>query len=300
LKKLLFLLLLLSAFSARSQTSVYHPFPDSNAVWCDYWWAHNASDLYYNNCVHYLTGELRQIESYQYNVVLEYCKIRQDRHNGWTFVPYDTLEVSDTLYLRQDTITKKVWYHDFGDNADKILCDFDLSVGDSLNTTLYNWNGEINTVITSIDSINILGQYRKRFNYGEICYWDSTDTSMVEGIGFLHGFRNEPGCFEYNAGLYYFEEDNIVLYSGGMPFYPFYVCDHFTLQIENAAKEKSLSIYPNPFHTTATLQLPYPVSQAELKLYNVLGEEVHSQIIRSQESEIRNKNFAPGIYYLFL
>jgi hypothetical protein len=68
--------------------------------------------------------------------------------------------------------------------------------------------------------------------------------------------------------------------------------------IDEIANQNSFSISPNPFHTTGTLHLNPSFSQAELKIYNVLGGEVKRQKITSQTTVISRDGMADGIYFI--
>jgi len=70
-----------------------------------------------------------------------------------------------------------------------------------------------------------------------------------------------------------------------------------TTGIEYSSSAVSASVFPNPFHYTATLQLKNPVEQAELFIYNPLGELLEKQDILSNRSMIHREGLANGIYF---
>ena len=56
-------------------------------------------------------------------------------------------------------------------------------------------------------------------------------------------------------------------------------------------------IFPNPFHSTATLVLDDNFENADLKFYNVLGKQVKKQKIISQTTTIDREGLTNGIYF---
>lgn len=66
---------------------------------------------------------------------------------------------------------------------------------------------------------------------------------------------------------------------------------------DNLVSNSYLVISPNPFHSIASVQLPEGFTQAELKMYNVLGEEIYNSVISNRKTVISNQGFAPGVYF---
>jgi len=68
---------------------------------------------------------------------------------------------------------------------------------------------------------------------------------------------------------------------------------------ETGYGKKDIRISPNPFHSTATLSImAKDFSQAELKIYNILGEEVKRQMITEKTSVINRDGMSDGIYFI--
>lgn len=64
------------------------------------------------------------------------------------------------------------------------------------------------------------------------------------------------------------------------------------------AENNSVSIYPNPFNTSTTIVLKdaSKINKAEVKMYNVLGEEVLSEMLLKQSNTFETGNLPAGIY----
>jgi hypothetical protein len=67
---------------------------------------------------------------------------------------------------------------------------------------------------------------------------------------------------------------------------------------ELSSSDEIISIYPNPFHSSATLLFKSEaiIQNAELIIYDMLGNEIQKSQIRVHQSEITN--LPPGIYLL--
>jgi hypothetical protein len=63
---------------------------------------------------------------------------------------------------------------------------------------------------------------------------------------------------------------------------------------QNQLQEANVSVYPNPFEEQLNVSLPAGVHIYQARLYNALGELVHT----GNDTELNNLNFIPGIYTL--
>jgi hypothetical protein len=64
------------------------------------------------------------------------------------------------------------------------------------------------------------------------------------------------------------------------------------------SEKNTVSIYPNPFNTSTTLLINdvSKINKAELKMYNVLGEEVLNEMLSKQSNTFETGNLPSGIY----
>ena len=67
----------------------------------------------------------------------------------------------------------------------------------------------------------------------------------------------------------------------------------------NSPPISPLQIFPNPFHSSFTINCPLVTEALEVTIFNSLGQTVYRQII-NQQSEIINPNLAAGVYFLRL
>jgi hypothetical protein len=291
MKKLLLLLIIfkfqLSSFNCSAQTSVYHPFPDSDAVWMGTnWWCDDVG-CYDHDYILFIAGD----------TVIGGNHYRKLLSTGYDCLAWDTTGGSavnkffnrPSGAFREDTALRKVYYVPKDSSNESLLYDFNLSVGDTLPLAYNNWDTTI--TVTSIDSILMGSDYRKRF-------WLSIPSfnlptgygSLIEGMGSTFGFYdrivtpfesgNYLNCFTVNG-------QTIFLDSTGH-------CIH-TLGISEINKNSSLLISPNPAHNK--LNVECKLLNAELRIYDMMGRKVMNAEIGNSKLEI-GIDFPPGIYFV--
>ena len=160
------------ALATQAQTSVYHPFPDSDATWCNSWRGVGGSIGW--NCA---DGQITiQADGQVIINGLAYTRLKKIQISQLLVYPWQQYicdsVVSTSIdttpyYIRQDTALKKVWIYNAVNNVDSIFYDFDLHIGDTLDGRKVYWNegGGNEYRITSIDSVLINGSYRKRYSF---------------------------------------------------------------------------------------------------------------------------------------
>lgn len=68
---------------------------------------------------------------------------------------------------------------------------------------------------------------------------------------------------------------------------------------KTAGIQKSVTIYPNPFRNSATIEIhdSSPMNTSELRIYNLAGVEVFSKIINNHSTTINTSNLPSGMYF---
>lgn len=278
---------MLSLFScslASAQTSVYHPFPDSNAVWgmgsgCifDMTCGTGAYTRDFYNGDTLFAGQEYKVISEQHMIISgssDCCN--PDFGEGM-------------CYLREDTIQRMVYIRPLGMDSDIVLYDFTLGVGDTLKGYFadYDFCGMENETVHSIDSILIGSTFRKRINFGSVDEY--TDFSFIEGIGSTNGLK---ACFygfgEMGISLYCFSVNGELLYVSPdapdtMP------CEE--LPVSNSdyvVFNAELTVTPNP--STGLFHLGQAAQQ--ISVYNVQG----ILLFRTHGTEVDLSAYPPGVY----
>ena len=281
--KLAIVFLLLTSAFAKAQTSIYYPFPDSNAVWNVRISGSECSQCYKRS--YYLSGDT-VINGSNYHKISYFEEIGISLP-PWYSCAYPNGPGNLSQYLgaiRQDTSQRKVFLVIAGDSTDTLLYNFNLSIGDTLPYGYKNSSGQ-SVYIMSIDSILIGTNYRKRFNLG-----NTVSSGIIEGIGSASGLVEDLFIFECGGYLECFRQNDTTLY----PFL-FTQCE-IADALKNISSENN-SISPNPFHSTALLEIISDFNNPELKIFNAFGEQVKRQKIISRLTIINRDKLVDGIYF---
>ena len=291
LKKVLSGIIFWISISAGAQTSVYHPFPDSNAVWnFNYGWIWGCGPPLYNflyesySCV--MNGDTT-ISSQQYHKL--YIPFVESNCSG---APASHA----TGYMgcvRQDTILRKVFFVYPNSTVDSLLYDFTLQVGDTVKGVIECCAATTDTV-QSIDSVLVGNYYRKRWNinFGYNIY-------LIEGIGSTFGLiERSPGNITDGPGytLSCFTQNGFTLYPDTTT-----ICNLITGMINISDENIFLNLSPNP----ATTQLAIGNGQRtikEIEIYDVLGRKrlTLNSSLKGNEltASIDVSGFSAAIYFV--
>lgn len=296
MKKLLLLSLTLMLFFSNlqtiGQTNVYHPFPDSNAVWGMSAGCHEVNCGDYSYIKYYYDGDT-VIEGIDYKkVVNEFLPLTS---GNCCLVPGGL----GAGYLRQDKVAKKVYWRDQWMNTDTLWYDFSLNVGDTLNSFLNDpWNPK---TVLSIDSVLVGESYRKRFNIDTSIFRNEYTYSYIEGIGGTDGFSgyHENNAWEFGSSLTCFSENGNIVYTpqNNPDTIP---CGELPVAVQELYWQTGdlISIYPNPSSGQITLNCKKPSLPLKITIFDMLGKK-HLDIETDKEfTGIDISELSPGIYFL--
>jgi len=277
---------ILFAVTAKSQTNVYHPFPDSAAVWnfnlVTMCWPNGWAFDYYSVQI---SGDT-VIQGQVYHKL----SIPFVQHNATDLC---SESVGYQGSIRQDTSIKKVFYVPPTDSIEQMLYDFNMQVGDTVKGFIEESTFN-NEVVQSIDSVLIGINYHKRWNINSFY-----NIFLIEGVGSTYGLiKKSPGNMidQKDYSLTCFRQNDI----------PLYPDTSVTCEIINGVKDISsnsfqTSIAPNPFHISALLQTNSKNGCVSFRIYNAIGLLVKEEIILNGEKYILNcAGLRNGIYFLQL
>jgi len=287
MKKFLLLCIFSAAcFFPRAQTNTYHPFPDSNATWNIHYSFAFACPFYVDLNAYYsytITGDTI-INSQNYHVIsIPYVDA------NCPAIPVPGI----VACIRQDTALRKVFYIWHSDIVEKVLYDFNMSLGDTMHNLFMQ-----SCIVTSIDSILIGNDYRKQWHVGGL----TNTVSIIEGIGSANGIFEDCNCYTVDgpgAQLMCFTNNGTTLYPGAAT-----QCDLITPVGDpglNTA-ETTLSISPNPFHSEAKLEYgewgPDSYRDGQLKIYNSKGILIREEKISNLNSyTLHREALHDGLYF---
>ncbi|MFM1916370.1 MAG: hypothetical protein RLZZ531_2039 [Bacteroidota bacterium] len=291
MKKLLLIsITMLSLTVSYGQTSVYHSFPNSDAIW----------NVTYG-------GYQAQCSKYSYTLTSDtivnsvtYKKIYQQKSNypndPWTSGCDWCCPSPAIIYyagaLREDIVAKKVFYLPVSASSDTLLYDFNLAVGDPVPLSINNWCPALQ--VESIDSVLIGTSYRKRWNMADPninCV--STTSSVIEGIGNTFGLLERFDFFEQGGHLDCFSQNNQSLYPTYSP--------NSGCPLVSGIEELSpvgFTVSPNPLSDQTTIQFESKLNNATLSLYNCFGQKVKEiNNINDQTIILTRDKLTNGLYY---
>lgn len=280
MKKILLLLIILLQF-AILKGQQYYPFPDSNAIWHQF----------------FSTGMFGPDISYYYSYGLIGDTVINSISYSKVYQLNDTALNSNSVYhgcLREDSL-KRVFYIGKGfwpqeNYTQEIqLYDFSKNVGD---TIVYGIWGK--QPILSVDSVLIGQNYRKRFNV----LWDY----FIEGIGctnnLLSPITDIPTKKVYTKwDLVCFKQDDEVIYLNPNYNSCFPTIDGINENMGNSNSE--IKIYPQPVTTISVIDLTETKTRfTYLSIYNIFGQLVFRLESLSDKKTIQlfRNDFDSGLY----
>jgi hypothetical protein len=278
-RKLMIVFMVLTNVFAKAQTSVYHPFPESNAIWnidCIAWPCYNSNSPH---------------EYFSYTILGDTI-INSITYHKW-YIPSvvyadncDSINVAGYVgAFRNDIPNKKVYYIDSGSNTEEVLYDFNITVGDTIKSC--GINQPYTMKIFAEDSVRVGENYRKMWHASSI---SGGSVDVIEGIGGTMG--PVQICPVIDPPVY-----NLICFSqNGNINYPNVSPCNIISTINRNHIEFSVTLSPNPFHFSTLLTLSKAFKNVEFKIYNTFGELVRQQKITSQSTTINRDGLSNGIY----
>lgn len=305
--KQLFLLLfgLFSVFFLKSQQNF--PLPSENPFWTEshaqLWACTYSNDCggYYCECttpVYYKTDTV--ISGTIYNRL--YSRGICDAIFAGGPPPYGcpfTFEYTNPesliAIIRQDTVNQTVYLWD--GVKDTLLYDFkNINVGGPYPSTCNNPMLD-NLVVVSEDSLLLNNVYIKKWNLamsfnGVVS--DSAFVCIIDGIGSSFGIKADlVPPFENGDELLCFSKDDVVLYPDST-----YFCDK-TVKIIETEDKQTFNVYPNPVQSVLTIETDYAFKNSCLvKIFSAGGVEVFRQKVTSNKINIDVSQLAKGFYII--
>ena len=282
-------------YSTKAQTSVYYPFPDSNAVWGMSGGCTDPNCGDYSYIKYYYDGDTI-IEGIYYKKVA--AVVLPLTSGNCCTVP----EGLGAGFLRQDIAEKKVYWRNQWTNGDTLLYDFTLNVGDTLNSFLNYpdpWT-EPKTIL-SIDSVLVGTSYRKRFNIDTNIFRTEYTYSIIEGVGSTDGFSgvHENNAWQFGISLTCFSENGNLVYTpqNNPDTIP---CGDLPVAVNDLPQQSGeiVSIFPNPASEKITLTCKESSLPLKVIIYDMLGRK-QLEIEKNIECpEIDISGLPQGIYFL--
>lgn len=188
--------------------------------------------------------------------------------------------------IRDDSVSNQVFYHAlFYPDFDTLLFDYNLQVGDTLSTYLVGCE----TVINSIDSVQINGSYRKRWWYAA-CDFPSENIYFIQGYGGSHGLIEWYDEFQ-RAKLICIKEDDQITYETGEN--SNFGCNDVYADVS----EKFLTdieLYPVPTSTNLKIR-GLEAYSFDVQIFDPMGNTVYFE---RYDSNLDVSRLSNGIYFV--
>ncbi len=283
MKQIILFTFLSLATITNAQTTIYHPFPDSNAHW-NFYIEYFCFPMQNNVIDHYSIeiGDDTLIGGSTYHILQ--APYLQSGSNG--ICPYFPIGYKGAI--RQDTTVRAVYIVPPGDSIEQILYDFNLQVGDTVRGYLQR-GLSVNETVVSIDSIIVGGNYRKRWHINPMY-----QLYLIEGVGWMDGLiEASPGQIldaQYH-GMICFSQDGILQFSVGTS-----DCDLID-EVEINELSNEIIGFPNPTKNISKMQLPFDLINGYYKVYNSTGKLMDENTIgNSLNFEYDLSSFHNGVY----
>ena len=290
-------------FPACLVAQTYHPFPDSSAIWRIELTHSSEPDpiIITNHSVLIFNDTIINGNTYHklYNSDITSSDTLNSNYTG------AIREVNKRIYLHLDSLSAHNitffcrWWNGSDTsvlNKDLLLYDFNVSVGD---TILYDYLDSTKIEITSVDSILIQNQYRKRYHYNFV---SSNYINNCNGLFWVYNYYIESigsplGIFGH-LGTYFENHSEILCFEDTEIAYPDSLACYNAVGINDATKkENSVAIYPNPNNGTFELTIDAPFQQANLTIFDVTGKVIIQQKITQNNTQLNLLSHPKGMYF---
>ncbi|MBN1184259.1 MAG: T9SS type A sorting domain-containing protein [Bacteroidales bacterium] len=215
---------------------------------------------------------------------LDYKKIFGDDHIQYL-----------NLYLREDTLTGKVWIRD--NESELLIMDLSLQKEDTFKIITNQLDS--NAIVDTVYFIND----KKIIELDYILYLDDKmeNLKFIEGVGsnagLIYQLRSLDDNFENAQFLLCLYKDGILVYSDDLFNNE---CYYNNTYIESNPILNELKVFPNPFLNQLTVRIPL-ASLSIISIFDTLGRTVYqAHTSKVGETELNLSYLASGVYLLYL
>jgi hypothetical protein len=284
MKKLLFGIVLYCS-SVNGQVSVFHPFPDSGAVWnCSY--STMCTFGMDNGWYSIVSGSDTTIQVQTYHRV--HIPFIQT-------YPFGTCVLATSGYngaFRNDMVNSRVYFVAPYDTSESLLYDFNWQAGDTLTGFFARYLLGQDTIL-SVDSVLVGTSYRKRWSINPFLPWSSYNYEIVDGIGSLFGMIVPIPSTQIDAPYFMldcFSQNAIPVYPDSSD------CDIISGIHEWKKNSRIINLAPNPFDEAGWLSSIMEWKHADLSIYDAYGNLVRKEVINGKGIWIKRLGLPDGIY----
>ena len=279
-----FFVLLITVVSSSGQTSIYHPFPDSNSSW-NYGYQPNM-------CVFGWASE-------EYSFILSGDTTINSQTYHKLSIPFVNFYTTGTCTqrhspgykgaIRQDVLNKKVFIVPPSSTTEELLYDFNLTIGDTVQGYIAS-NFWANDTVISMDSVQVGNDFRKRWY---INFW--YNIYLIEGIGSTYGlieFSPGPAIDFDSYDLDCFMQDSETLFPDTNTY-----CQLITTTKDIDLLSNHVKVFPNPSRGSFSVEFSQPNDIKIITMKDLFGKIIFQEEINGQ-IKVNLENIKSGTYIL--
>ena len=297
MKNYLFILCFFINCNLYSQTSVYHPFPTSNAIW---------NQEFYGNpmigCIgfipdaifsHTIIGDTVMNNITYHKIYSNLTDYFGNPPNGcgpfYCVLPFQSIYYSISYFgytgsIREDSLLKEVYFLPKDSSQEVLLYEFGLGVGDHFkNSFLF----DTSFYVSSIDSVFDGTGYRKRLWLAN-ANGPFGNQAVIEGIGSVFGLFECQIPFEFGSSLTCYSHNGQTIYPNPNN----QACG--IVGVDELPKEISIATFPNPVSATLNIHVN-PTDNFSFELLNTKGQVLLAQKVNASNTKLELNNLLPRL-----
>lgn len=205
----------------------------------------------------------------------------------------------DTGFLREDSLSEKVWFYDKSDSSEYLTMDLSLAKGDSFK--IYSMFLEPKFIYVDSTFIrNGIKHIQFKDSYIHICAPNDEKFEFIEGTGTNAGLFYHYSWNGNSLGSYLLcqEKDGLKIY-GNELFQD--SCSIQQVDVTRVFQEDEISVYPNPTKNFITIKFQNQANDHfELIVYNSLSQITHSMSTNNNEINFSLNKYSTNVNYFIL
>lgn len=296
------ILLLFFVLQGRSQSSVYHFFPDSGFAWIEeftdtpgaFCCCVSSQCTNFYSYTHYLGSDTVE-NNMHYQRLFESGFVIRTNLGTVTCPPnsyspcYQYFYQFDCAWLREDSAARKIYIRMPGDTMDELLYDFNMLVGDTVRGSI---GGGINYV-SAIDSVQVGTDFHKRYWVtmfgGNQPGYDSAYATITEGLGGSQGVMMTLMPVDSSFG------NMICAYDQSVPVWPANQSGCLMpTGTERFEQHPAFAVFPNPAHDR--IEVYTTGESGTITISDMQARAVCSVDVRQAKTEITLSHLPAGFY----
>lgn len=248
----------------------------------------DTANVWIRDCVQDFSPQIHYTSSWQYTGDTVY--------NGQAYHKAD--DIPGKVLVREDTTAGKVYVRFFqGDTAERVLYNYNLHLGDTMSTMVYNPQTaapqQIQSIVYQYDSLLLNNTWHKHWYFHRI---NGLSFQIIEGVGCIESdpfFPLRLNVVEYWCQLCALQQNGNYIYGSYTACHP--------VGIEAVTHQAPPQfIIPSPCTANDRIRFPEVAPGAEFCIYNNQGQKMTDIVLPAPYLEPGQYLYAPGLYFYVL